>query len=191
MEAYHLGSRFVQVSCGDKHSVAVTAEGQVFSFGCGEHGQLGLGDQVDKLRPTHIASLDKVFIKTAVCGAIHTVLITDQGELYLFGFGEHFYPNDEQNFFYSPVKIPFKEKTLQVACGQSHIIALTVGGDVYTWGSGAFGQLGQGVKGNLNTPRLVLTGKNIRQVAAGTLNSSSFSSQRYHRCVYACFEIIL
>lgn len=37
-------------------------------------------------------------------------------------------------------------------------------GDVWTWGSGDFGQLGQGVTGPLKHPRIVLLGKDIAQV---------------------------
>jgi alpha-tubulin suppressor-like RCC1 family protein len=120
------------------------------SFGCGEHGQLGHGNSVDQIRPQRIEALVNTRIRSATCGSIHTALLSEQGELYLFGFGENFYPSEEQNFFYVPVKIPFKDKKIkQVACGQSHIIALTEEGDVYTWGSGSYGQLGHGVKGSL------------------------------------------
>lgn len=102
--------------------------------------------------------------------------MSEAGELYVCGFGEHFYPNENQNFFYSPVKIPFREKVVQVACGQSHIIVLNDKGDVYAWGSGLYGQLGHGVKGNLNAPRLVLAGKSIAQVAAGRYHSLALTS---------------
>jgi len=41
------------------------------------------------------------------------------------GFGEHFYPNEEENFFYTPILIPLPEPVKQVACGQSHMLILT------------------------------------------------------------------
>mmetsp|Transcript_2410 Transcript_2410/g.4500 ORF Transcript_2410/g.4500 Transcript_2410/m.4500 type:complete len:1051 (+) Transcript_2410:95-3247(+) len=167
---------FVDISCGDRHTVGVTNQGKVYSFGCGEHGQLGHADENDKLRPALVEALNDVHITSVVCGSIHTCFVTNMGELYVCGFGEHFYPDDEQNFFYLPVKIPFKERLIQVACGQSHILALNDKGDVFTWGCGTYGQLGHGVKGNLNRPRPVLAGKSIAQVAAGRYHSLALTS---------------
>lgn len=170
------GLRFQDISCGDRHTAALSAEGEVYTFGCGEHGQLGHGDDRSISGPTKIEALVGHNIISVVCGSIHTCFVTDTGDLYVCGFGEYFYPNEDQNFFYVPVKIPFKERVAQVACGQSHIIALTDKGDVYCWGSGSYGQLGHGVKGNLSVPRLVLTGKSIAQVAAGRYHSIALTS---------------
>ena len=36
------------------------------------------------------------------------------------------------------------KRAVQIACGQSHTVALTSEGDVYTWGSNRHGQLGTG-----------------------------------------------
>lgn len=177
------GIRFIDVSCGDKHTVALTDKGHVYTFGCAQQGQLGHNESppTDKLKPTLISSLLPSAINSTivsvVAGSIHTCCVTDNGEIYCFGFGENFYPKEEnQNFYYYPLLIPFSERVVQLACGQSHILALTDRGDVYTWGSGAYGQLGHGVKGNLNTPRLVLTGKSVAQVSAGRYHSLALTS---------------
>lgn len=169
------GVKFQDISCGDRHTAALATNGQVYTFGCGEHGQLGHGEHTSMSSPTLIESLVGLKVVSVVCGSIHTCFITDTGDLYVCGFGEYFYPNEDQNFFYVPVKIPIKEKVIQVACGQSHIIALSDKGDVYCWGSGSYGQLGHGVKGNVSTPRLVLTGKNCAQVAAGRYHSMALT----------------
>lgn len=172
--------KFTEVSCGDKHTAALTTKGTVWAFGSCQQGQCGFDESppVDKLKPTEVKSLSEagIVVTSVVCGSIHTAMVTDEGALYVCGFGEHFYASDDQNFFYRPVQIPFHEKVVQVACGQSHIICLTSNSDVYTLGSGAYGQLGQGTKSDLNTPRLVLTGKNIAQVAAGRYHSVALTS---------------
>lgn len=33
---------------------------------------------------------------------------------------------------------------MQINCGAEHVLALSEGGDLYTWGSSSYGQLGQG-----------------------------------------------
>lgn len=172
--------KFTEVSCGDKHTAALTTKGTVWAFGSCQQGQGGFDESppVDKLKPTEVKSLSDagIVVTSVVCGSIHTCMVTEEGALYICGFGEFFFGNEDQNFFYRPVQVPFHEKVVQVACGQSHIIALTANSDVYTFGSGSYGQLGQGVKGDLNTPRLVLTGKNIAQVAAGRYHSVALTS---------------
>lgn len=36
------------VSCGPEHVVVVSGEGDVYSWGCGANGRLGVGDEADK-----------------------------------------------------------------------------------------------------------------------------------------------
>lgn len=64
-----------------------------------------------------------------------------------------------------------------IACGQSHLLAITSDGDVYAWGVSTFGQCGNGItRGALNQPRLVLTGKDICSVSCGRYHSIAISS---------------
>jgi alpha-tubulin suppressor-like RCC1 family protein len=124
IESY--GTKFVDISCGDTHSVALTSEGDVYAFGCGKHGQLGLGGSVAMiLRPTFVEDFRSENIVSAVCGAIHTAFINDAGEVFCVGFGEHFYAN-EDNFSYRPAKIEFDKKVVQVACGQVGSVCVCV-----------------------------------------------------------------
>ncbi|KAL9361848.1 hypothetical protein Peur_044633 [Populus x canadensis] len=40
------------VSCGARHSAILTEDGQVFSWGWNKHGQLGVGDSMDRNMPS-------------------------------------------------------------------------------------------------------------------------------------------
>ena len=44
----------VQIACGDNHSVVLTVDGRVFSWGRGKYGQLGLGNFENSLLPTEV-----------------------------------------------------------------------------------------------------------------------------------------
>jgi alpha-tubulin suppressor-like RCC1 family protein len=46
------GARIVMAACGAYHSVVVSAEGHVWTFGNGEFGYLGLNDEQSRLVPT-------------------------------------------------------------------------------------------------------------------------------------------
>ena len=45
------GVRVVGVAAGGHHSIALAADGRVFTFGRSEYGQLGHGDDEDQLTP--------------------------------------------------------------------------------------------------------------------------------------------
>jgi RCC1 and BTB domain-containing protein len=78
-----------QVGCGGFHSCVVTEDGQLYSFGGGEHGQLGHNDRVNKLRPTLVSALESVFVSHVACGWSHSVALTAKGRVYTFGNSDH------------------------------------------------------------------------------------------------------
>ena len=45
------GVRVVGVAAGFLYSIALAADGRVFTFGRGEYGRLGHGDEEDQLTP--------------------------------------------------------------------------------------------------------------------------------------------
>ena len=84
-----LGKRPIQIACGGFHSAVVTQDGKMFTFGGGEHGQLGHGDKVNKVKPTYVQALDGIFLRQITCGWSHSVALTSQGEVFTWGNGDH------------------------------------------------------------------------------------------------------
>lgn len=72
-------------SCCSCHSVAITPDGKVLTWGRNDKGQLGLGDVVTRSTPTLIKSLEGVNVVTAACGKGHTLFLTDKGVVYSVG----------------------------------------------------------------------------------------------------------
>lgn len=73
-----------------------------------------------------------------------------------------------------------------LACGGAHVVALTTGGEVLTWGRGNSGQLGHGEMVNsLLTPKPVLSLESyfITHVSAGWSHSGFVSDEG---CVFTC-----
>ena len=56
------------MSCGDTHTCVLTDEGEVFTFGRNQNGQLGLGTDSDCLSPTRVGTL-QVLLPTSHCAA--------------------------------------------------------------------------------------------------------------------------
>ena len=75
------------VAAGDRHMVITTADGLLFSFGCGANGRLGHGEDRDELTPRLVERLMWKKIKAVACGQNHTVLCTAEGEVFACGYG--------------------------------------------------------------------------------------------------------
>lgn len=64
--------------------------------------------------------------------------------------------------------IPSSSPVVQVACGLHHTVVLTLAGEVFTFGSNQFGQLGTGDMQPISGPIRVNVTGNVCQVAAGS-----------------------
>ena len=176
-----------QIACGDMHSAAIDDRGRVFTWGNGDAGQLGHGfdkppagtpgglpepyEITHSGLPLHLGKMVQI-----ECGSQFTAVVSQRGEVYVWGFGEHLYSTIDENFAYEPEKIQLPKKVLEVGCGRGHIVARTEEQDVYCWGSCESGQLGHGCKFSTSTPRLVLQGKQIVQVAAGRYHTTALNT---------------
>ena len=67
------------VACGSWHSVAVTSEGELYSWGRCDMGQLGLGTKCGKAghvdTPQKVRDLAHVKVESVACGACHTIAV--------------------------------------------------------------------------------------------------------------------
>ncbi|KTF85427.1 hypothetical protein cypCar_00028935, partial [Cyprinus carpio] len=76
--------RAVQVSCGFHHSVVLMENGDVYTFGYGQHGQLGHGDVNSRGSPTLVQALPGPSTQVTA-GSNHTVVLLMDGQVFTFG----------------------------------------------------------------------------------------------------------
>jgi len=53
------GKDVVDIACGGAHSAAITARGELYTWGKGRYGRLGHGDGEDQLRPKLVRLVNK------------------------------------------------------------------------------------------------------------------------------------
>ena len=122
------------VACGLWHSVALSTIGDVYSWGWGEHGQLGLGSGEGVTKTVSVPTLVQVDLelsfKAVGCGARHTVALTDSGEVYGWGwngYGQLSCACPVGKQCQAPVKLELsfdsrKVETLMLYCGHWNTI---------------------------------------------------------------------
>ncbi|XP_047453396.1 probable E3 ubiquitin-protein ligase HERC3 [Mugil cephalus] len=77
-----------QISCGTDHTAILTKHGAVFTFGSGQHGQLGHNSSRNELRPRLVAELWGAKVTKIACGRHHTLVLTEAKRIYSFGCGD-------------------------------------------------------------------------------------------------------
>eukprot|EP00026_Physarum_polycephalum_P001542 Phypoly_transcript_01544.p1 GENE.Phypoly_transcript_01544~~Phypoly_transcript_01544.p1 ORF type:complete len:1030 (+),score=135.85 Phypoly_transcript_01544:65-3091(+) len=162
----------VSVACGDKHTACTTDSGEVFTWGGNASGQLGHGDNEPSGKPRVVKDLRPSFISSVACGAAFTLAMSRKGEIFAFGdgtYGQLGKGDLESRRWPVPVEKLAGVPIVQIDCGDQFSMALTVSGNVYSWGNNKFGQLGLGDSDTRSTPTLVraLRGKHIVQIACG------------------------
>lgn len=173
------GSVIKLVSAAKFHSVAVTARGELYTWGFGRGGRLGHPEfdihsgQAAVITPRQVISgLGARRVRAVAVAKHHTVVATESGELFTWG------SNREGQLGYTSVDTQptprrvssLKSKIVAVAAANKHTAAVSDSGEVYTWGCNKEGQLGYGTSNSASnyTPRAVdyLKGKVFTQVTA-------------------------
>lgn len=71
-----------QIACGSGHTVVLSTEGEVYTWGRGDDGRLGHGDNGWKYVPRITRSLAGQVVTQVTCGSYHTAAVTGNGDLY-------------------------------------------------------------------------------------------------------------
>lgn len=147
--------RLVASGCASCHCVALDTEGRCYTWGRNEKGQLGHGDTITRDRPTIVSELSKHNIIRAGSGRSHTVVVTDDGLSFSFGWNKHGQLGTgsvRNEIEHSPVRCLVSDvKT--VSCGADFTVWLTSieGSSILTAGLPQYGQLGHGTDNEHNT----------------------------------------
>jgi hypothetical protein len=79
--------KVLTVACGAFHTLAVTEDGRLWSWGSGSGGMLGHSGEGHRLQPEEVGAewFGGAKVVTAACGMHHSAAVTDDGALYTWG----------------------------------------------------------------------------------------------------------
>uniref|UniRef100_A0AAQ5X8K5 non-specific serine/threonine protein kinase n=1 Tax=Amphiprion ocellaris TaxID=80972 RepID=A0AAQ5X8K5_AMPOC len=189
-----LGYELVQVSCGASHVLAVTNEREVFAWGRGDNGRLGLGTQDTHNCPQQVCLPVEFEAQRVVCGVDCSMIISTQYSIVACGSnrfnklgldktasGEEPNPSNqvEEVHSCSPVQsAPLNsEKTVYIDLGTAHSVAVTKRGQCFTFGSNQHGQMGCSSRRSSRVPYLVPGLQGITMAACGDAFTLAIGSE--------------
>ena len=82
------GQRVVAVSAGCLHSIALTADGAVWSWGEGGSGKLGHGDEQNQLLPKKVEAFACRRVVAVSAAPAHSLAIAADGAVFTWGQGD-------------------------------------------------------------------------------------------------------
>jgi alpha-tubulin suppressor-like RCC1 family protein len=144
----------------------------VYTFGGGNHGQIGHGDRNSRSYPTLVGGALRGRVAVAVTAGFNsTAVVMQSGDLYTFG--------GEVSTVPTLVVMPHGKRFVSASTAVHHTVAITEDGACYTWGVGDYGVLGHGDEEDCVLPKLVaaLAGKRVVAVTAGDTYSAAITAE--------------
>jgi len=145
-------TKIIKISCGEAHTIAIDSKKEVYSWGFGSNGQLGLGFCEDSFEvgtgltksriftPQKIKTLQKKKISDIQCGKTFSMFIDSNGGLYSCGVNDlyqlgipdlppqiHIKNIDSQcKDFVIPTRLEYflDMKVEKISCGEAHCVAI-------------------------------------------------------------------
>jgi alpha-tubulin suppressor-like RCC1 family protein len=156
----------------DNDTARVWTNNDVYTWGFGGQGQLGHGNkniQTDLKTPTIVREMLGKNVLGIACGLEHTVAIVKPGKLWAWGHGgggrlgtkmiqrntstANKLEDITQVHELAPAEVNSSSSAVfvSVACGDYHTLGLTSAGQIHSWGSSFYGQLGRSDTGKGST----------------------------------------
>ncbi|KAI8573262.1 hypothetical protein RHMOL_Rhmol01G0264900 [Rhododendron molle] len=138
--------------------------------------------KMDSLLPKSLESAVFLDVQNIACGGRHAALVTKQGEIFSWGeeSGGRLGHGVDSDVLHPKLIDALTHTNIElVACGEYHTCAVTLAGDLYTWGDGHFGILGHGNEVSHWVPKRVngpLEGIHVSSISCGPWHTAVVTS---------------
>ncbi|GAV62100.1 RCC1 domain-containing protein/FYVE domain-containing protein/BRX domain-containing protein/Mcp5_PH domain-containing protein/BRX_N domain-containing protein [Cephalotus follicularis] len=143
-----------------------------------------VGVKMDSMLPKALESAVVLDVQNIACGGRHAALVTKQGEVFSWGeeLGGRLGHGVDSDALHPKLIDALSNTNIElVACGEYHTCAVTLSGDLYTWGDGSynFGLLGHGNEVSHWVPKRVngpLEGIHVSSISCGPWHTAVVTS---------------
>ena len=154
---------------GYYHTITLSDDGTVHSFGKNQFGELGLGNNNATAFPTPIPNLPQISLIS--CGWNFTVCVDCEG--FMWSFGENIcgkLGTGNKKSFNVPQRIEDIPPVISISCGAQHTLIITSDSNLWSCGSNDYGQLCLGNKESQVKPQKT-SFSNILKISSGFYHS--------------------
>ncbi|MBZ4398365.1 MopE-related protein [Myxococcus sp. AS-1-15] len=167
------------IAAGQTHSLALDVDGNVWTWGKNDFGQVGLGTTGGLVNtPARVSGLSS--IQAISANGNFSLALGQDGRVWAWGqnasgqVGTGALSTAEA----TPRQVNSLPTIRAIAAGHNHALALDADGKVWGWGRNDFGQVGTGTAGGtVLTPAMMATLSGITAIAAGAAHSLAIDEQ--------------
>ena len=175
-----LVGKVIQISCGYFHTLILSNNGNVYTCGDNQYGQLGRKTSDNCFNPEFVIINSNFLsgkIKKISSGVFHTALLLENKKVYTCGY--NFYgqlgngsttSSDVFNIISNNIKVK------EISCGATHTSILSLDGKVYTCGNNTHNQLGKITPTIQNPEFTIINTAFIRNIKLSSLSSGCGSN---------------
>ena len=135
----------VKIAAIRAQAMALTSDGEVYTWGYNDYGVLGLGDTTTRTYATKVKGVGgNGYLENIIDISIgHTtaIVVDKNGDLYAWGNGQD-YELLENETSYTPVKLSKISNFICANVGYGVIGAIKANGETWTWGYNKYGEIG-------------------------------------------------
>ncbi|XP_074331874.1 PH, RCC1 and FYVE domains-containing protein 1-like isoform X1 [Apium graveolens] len=137
---------------------------------------------MDSLLPKALESAVVLDVQNIACGGRHAAFVTKKGEIFSWGeeLGGRLGHGVDSDVLHPKLIDALAASNIElVACGEYHTCAVTLSGDLYSWGDGHFGLLGHGNEVSHWVPKRVngpLEGIHVSSISCGPWHTAVVTS---------------
>jgi alpha-tubulin suppressor-like RCC1 family protein len=164
----------IAVAAGQRHTLVVARNGNVWAFGDNSSGQLGTGTVAPSgSSPVQVVGLGNVVAVAA--GWDHSLAVRSDGTVWAWGANYYGQLGDGTSTpSLVPQQVPGLTGIVTVAANVGSSFALGADGTLWSWGGNSWGQLGDGTRTDRSSPAPVLT--NVSAVSEGEAHTLAVRS---------------
>jgi alpha-tubulin suppressor-like RCC1 family protein len=182
------GCAAVMVACGTHHTMVVTADGRLWTFGNAVR-HVDIIQNVPRLVfPFHFWT-NEIKISMVVAGSTHSIALTSDGDVFTWGSGQHGQLGHNEGGLFEEKLLPARldsaffggSMVLFIAAGEHNSAAVTEEGSLFVWGNGQHGQLGLGDNNSKLIPTCIrkeaFNGASVRMVSCSTYSTLAVTNE--------------
>ncbi len=188
------GEYISQIALGYYHSMALSSQGRVFTWGFNQNYELGTGQSADQSKPVDITSKFRLSSGETIdfisSGAHHCSALTSEGRIFMWGDNSHGQLGDSGNEdkirpidITNQIDFMADEKAVVLMLKGIHSTMITSHGRLFKWGANMTGQLGDGTSEAKNIPIDITESlslgpdESLSETSNSLLNSAAITSE--------------